>query len=105
MDHEETFLQMMVEDPSIAPLFADWLEDRGDPRGELLRLTHILTQRMDQPNRTALEERLSVLAPNGPGRLMWRGRLLLFHLRSVYIVPSAQLDSLPSTKAFLRCRR
>ncbi len=65
MDHEETFLQMMVDDPSTAPLFADWLEDRGDPRGELLRLTHILNQRMDQPNRTALEERLRVLVASG----------------------------------------
>ncbi len=65
MGHEETFLQMMVDDPSTAPLFADWLEDRGDPRGELLRLTHILTQRMDQPNRTALEERLRVLVASG----------------------------------------
>ena len=54
MDHEENFLQTMVNDPSTAPLFADWLEDRGDPRGELLRLTHMLTQRTDQPNCTTL---------------------------------------------------
>ena len=65
MGYEETFLQTMVDDPSTAPLFADWLEDHGDPRGELLRLRHILTQRTDQPNRTALEERLRALVTSG----------------------------------------
>ena len=71
MTHEDAFLQAMVEDASSALLFADWLEERGDLRGELLRLTHILTQRTDQPNRPVLEERLRALVadsvpPVGP---------------------------------------
>ncbi len=65
MTHEEAFLQAMVDDPTAALLFADWLEERGDPRGELLRLTYFLTRSVDQPNRPALEERLLALVAAG----------------------------------------
>ena len=65
MNHEEAFLQAMVDDPSSAPLFADWLEDRGDPRAELLRITHLLNRGADPPNRPALEERLRALVAAG----------------------------------------
>src|SRR4051794_4003527 len=61
MNHEPAFLQAMVNDPSAAALFADWLEERGDPRGELLRLLHLLTQSIDHPTRPVLEERLRAL--------------------------------------------
>ncbi len=65
MHYEAAFLQAMVDDASTALLLADWLEERGDPRGELLRLTHHLTQRTDHANRPLLEERLRALVGAG----------------------------------------
>ena len=41
MPSEETFLQAILESPddySPRLLFADWLDERGDPRGELIRV-------------------------------------------------------------------
>jgi uncharacterized protein (TIGR02996 family) len=68
MDQEQAFLQAMVENPrdlALRLIFADWLEEHGDPRGELLRLTHLLTQDTDQPNRRQMEERLRSLLAAG----------------------------------------
>src|SRR2546421_19439 len=45
--HEQAFLQAMQENPDdtfLRLVFADWLEERGDQRGELIRLLHTLTQ-------------------------------------------------------------
>ena len=58
---EECFLLAMQEHPEDAFLrliFADWLEERGDPRSDLLRLLHTLTQAVEVPHRALLEERL-----------------------------------------------
>src|SRR5437868_11240 len=42
--NEEAFLQQIVDDPANAAttwlVLADWLEERGDPRAELVRLIH-----------------------------------------------------------------
>ena len=41
MDLEQAFLDDIVahpEDPSLWLIFADWLTERDDPRGELMRL-------------------------------------------------------------------
>ena len=41
MTHDDAFLQAIIEDPDHdAPrlLYADWLEERGDPRGEFIRV-------------------------------------------------------------------
>ena len=65
---EETFLQRMREAPDDGLLrlaFADWLEEQGDPRGEVLRHTHALTQTSDPPDRLAREARLRVLLASG----------------------------------------
>ena len=51
---EQAFLEAMLDRPddvSLRLVFADWLEERGDARGELLRLTHTLTQSIDVPDR------------------------------------------------------
>jgi uncharacterized protein (TIGR02996 family) len=74
MEQEQAFLQAILEQPRDAALrliFADWLEEHDDPRGELLRLTHLLTQETDQANRHALESRqrsllAAVVQPVGP---------------------------------------
>jgi uncharacterized protein (TIGR02996 family) len=54
------------DDSTSRLIFADWLEEQGDPRGELLRLSHSLTQQAgDFPNRTAAEARLRELLAAG----------------------------------------
>ena len=58
------------DDPGPWLIYADWLEERGDARGELLRLTYALTRSVHLPNRTAIERRVQkstaqgVAAPN-----------------------------------------
>lgn len=68
MNDEASFLQAMLEHPDDASLrlvFTDWLEERGDPRGELLRLLHTLTQTVEVPDRSRLEDRLRGLLASG----------------------------------------
>jgi sulfatase modifying factor 1 len=68
MNDEATFLQAMQEHPEDTALrlvFADWLEERGDPRGELVRLLHTLTQSVEVPDRSKLEDRLRNLLASG----------------------------------------
>jgi uncharacterized protein (TIGR02996 family) len=65
---EEAFLQEILAQPSdLTPrlAFADWLEEQGDPRAELLRLLHTLTQQIDPPERPAREARLRGLLESG----------------------------------------
>ena len=41
MTHDEAFLQAIIDNPDDdAPrlIYADWLEERGDPRGEFIRV-------------------------------------------------------------------
>jgi uncharacterized protein (TIGR02996 family) len=57
MDLEEAFLADMVAHPHDATpwlVFADWLEERGDPRGELVRLLRLC---WDEPRKKAFKER------------------------------------------------
>ena len=68
MHDEAAFLQAMQEHPednASRLIFADWLEERGDPRGELIRLLHTLTQSIEVPDRAKLEERLRSLVASG----------------------------------------
>jgi uncharacterized protein (TIGR02996 family) len=65
---EEAFQRAMRADPDDhGPrlVFADWLEEQGDPRGELIRLTHALTHATDSPGRPAHEARLRELLAAG----------------------------------------
>jgi uncharacterized protein (TIGR02996 family) len=72
MTHEEAFLQAIIESPEDdAPrlVYADWLEERGDPRGEFLRLECRLRS---LPEACAdLSSRLGVIRLLSPGQ---RGR-------------------------------
>lgn len=61
---ESAFLKMIAANPDDVAtrlVFADWLEEHGDPRGELLRLTCQLTERIDVQDRVQLEARLHFL--------------------------------------------
>src|SRR5262249_23076365 len=54
MTSEESFLRAMREDPDDLDLrlvFADWLEEPGDLRAELVRLSVQLVQAQDEPRR------------------------------------------------------
>jgi uncharacterized protein (TIGR02996 family) len=68
MNDEAAFLRAMLDDPTDDTLrlaFADWLEERGDPRCELIRLTCKLTQAVEVPERMSLEARLRRLLHEG----------------------------------------
>jgi uncharacterized protein (TIGR02996 family) len=65
--NEEVFLRAIRDDPAEPAAWlalADYLQEQGDPRGELLRLTRTL-QQPDCPQRPALEERLCRLLAQG----------------------------------------
>ena len=68
MNDEGSFMQAMQKDPgdnTLRLIFADWLEERGDARGELIRLLHTLTQSIEVTDRDQLEERLRSLLASG----------------------------------------
>jgi len=68
LSDEDAFLQAILHAPndtSLRLVFADWLEERGDPRSELLRLLHALTQSVDVSQRKQMEERLRSLLASG----------------------------------------
>jgi uncharacterized protein (TIGR02996 family) len=68
MHDEQAFLQAMQENPEDTDLrlvFTDWLEERGDPRSELIRLLHTLTQSVEVADRGKLEDRLRSLVSAG----------------------------------------
>jgi uncharacterized protein (TIGR02996 family) len=64
MSDEEGLLQSMLAEPNNVHLWlmvADWLEERGDPRGELVRLAHELTRAVRVRKRDEKESRLQAL--------------------------------------------
>jgi len=68
MQDESAFLRAMQanpEDTGLRLVFADWLDERGDARGELIRLLHTLTQSVEVPDRSKLEDRLRSLLASG----------------------------------------
>jgi uncharacterized protein (TIGR02996 family) len=65
---EDAFFTAIGNNPadvSIRLIFADWLEEQGDARAELLRLLHVLTQELHPPERPTLEARLRELLAAG----------------------------------------
>jgi uncharacterized protein (TIGR02996 family) len=71
MRHDEAFLQAIIENPEDdAPrlVYADWLEERGDPRGEFIRLQCLLDRTaLDDSRRPELLRReRQMLADHGP---------------------------------------
>jgi formylglycine-generating enzyme len=86
--NEETFLAAIVEDPAEPTTWlalADWLEEQGDPRGELLRLTRALLQ-PDCEQRPAREERLRFLLGQGV-RPCWPTRSNALGMRFAWCPP------------------
>jgi uncharacterized protein (TIGR02996 family) len=80
---EGAFLRAIFKDPDddgLRLIYADWLEEQGDPRGELVRLQCLLLNLgLTDPRRPELEERARLLAAehgNPLIRLPQRSRLL-----------------------------
>src|SRR2546421_731083 len=68
MDLESALLQAIHDHPGDETSWlalADWLEERDDPRGELLRLTRWLRTEGDGPGRLAWEGRVRELLASG----------------------------------------
>jgi uncharacterized protein (TIGR02996 family) len=61
MTHDEAFLQAIIDDPDDDTprlIYADWLDERGDPRGEFIRVQCQLARLAEaDPRRTELEAR------------------------------------------------
>ena len=57
-------------------IYADWLEEHGDPAAEVIRLLHELTSRIDPPHRSFREQKLRRLVKKGAAlRPTWTGPL------------------------------
>jgi uncharacterized protein (TIGR02996 family) len=100
MDQEQAFLQAILEDPrdlALRLILADWLEEHGDPRGELLRLSHLLTQDTGQPNRRQMEDRLRALLEAGvqPVGPFWTNSV---GMRFAWVSPGVFLMGSPETE-------
>src|SRR5438128_1749235 len=74
MNTEEAFLQAIRESPDdddLRLVFADWLEERDDPHGELMRVQVELARLPRRsPRRTALLSREKVLLAGYPQKLL-----------------------------------
>src|SRR5205807_9800281 len=61
MSQDEGFLRAIIEEPDdvgLRLIYADWLEERGDPRGELIRVQCQLEElEEDNPRRAELQTR------------------------------------------------
>ena len=61
VDLEQALLQAIHDNPTDDMswlVLADWLEEQGDPRAELLRLQHQLRGNLEADARLALEQRV-----------------------------------------------
>jgi uncharacterized protein (TIGR02996 family) len=70
MTDETTFLQAVEADPgdpALRLVFADWLDERGDPRGPFVRLQgELAAMPADDPRRPDARRRLRALRDAGP---------------------------------------
>ena len=67
--NETEFLKAIEAEPANPVprlVYADWLDEQGDPRGELLRIQEEL-RRIDVPHRAAKEARMHELLKRGRG--------------------------------------
>jgi len=101
MHDERGFLQAMLEHPedkALRLVFADWLDERADPRGELIRLLHTLTQSVEVPDRIQLEDRLRTLLGSGvqPVGPFWTNAI---GMKFAWIPPGTFMMGSPESEA------
>jgi uncharacterized protein (TIGR02996 family) len=85
------------EDDALWSVYTDWLEEQGDPRGELLRLLRALTRAIDVPDRPPQEQRLRELLAAGvrhPGPVFTNSVGMTF----VWVWPGTFLMGSPDTE-------
>jgi uncharacterized protein (TIGR02996 family) len=107
------FLTAIAEEPADAAprlVFADWLEERGDPRGEMLRLGwEVSTLPPAAPRRQALDARLATWWQ--AHREAWlgdpeeRGVEVLFDRGRLWVILTGSCGPLLSQPALLQCFR
>lgn len=77
MTYDDAFLQAILENPDDDTprlIYADWLEERGDPRGEFIRIQcHLATMSADDERRSRLEQHERELLAHHQDR--WLGEL------------------------------
>jgi uncharacterized protein (TIGR02996 family) len=64
MNDDRAFIRAIMarpDDDTLRQVYADWLEERGDPRGEFLRLEALVAQSKDPQQVLAARERLQTL--------------------------------------------
>src|SRR5215470_1619052 len=74
MPEQDAFLQAILAEPDddgLRLMYADWLEEHGDPRGEFIRLQCALAgMRYDDPRRRGMDSRArELLVRHGKGWL------------------------------------
>jgi len=100
MDRELAFLDEIESDPldgGLRLVLADWLEGKGDFRGELLRLVHLLTQSLEVAEREKREDRLrnlllSGIKPVGPYRTNSLGMTFALIPAGIFLMGSSQKE-------------
>src|SRR6185437_71209 len=100
MGMEEAFLQAIRERPADESswlVLADWLEERGDPRAELVRLQVAMRRRSPGPGRPDREERLRALLAAGLPPLVPE-RTNTIGIRLALIPPGSFLMGSPETE-------
>jgi uncharacterized protein (TIGR02996 family) len=115
MTNEEAFVQEIAQHPDDDTprlIYADWLEERGDPRGEFIRVQVALARAVvDDPRRPELELREKELLQQhraewlGP-LAMHRGRCVFqrgFLEQVIFHSPSAPQDCLALVPALALC--
>jgi uncharacterized protein (TIGR02996 family) len=101
MGSEAALLAALQADPNdndLRLVYADWLEERGDQRSELIRLLHTLTRPVGEPDRRALEGRLLDLLAAGvqPIGPFWTNSL---GMKFAWVSPGAFLMGSPESEA------
>jgi uncharacterized protein (TIGR02996 family) len=85
MNEEEAFLQKIIEeldDPTPRLIFSDWLEERGDPRGELMRIDCQLPKLpADDPRLPQLLARKRLLRQTHKGLVPWERQFALSRIK------------------------
>jgi uncharacterized protein (TIGR02996 family) len=107
--HDETFIREIVahpDDTSLRLIYADWLEEQGDPRGEFLRIEAALAEMSDEDERrAALQTRLRELREAiSPGWLARLDRVPIENCRRqfTFVCPQRWEKLQPTRKSTIR---
>lgn len=98
--NDSCFVEVIESDPyNPTPrlVYADWLDEQGDPRGELIRIQEEL-RRIDVPNRAILESRMQELLNEGVEPLVV-SRKNSIGMKMIFILPGEFIMGSPANEA------